>query len=137
MSQMTAVSIALAFNQQNSRKTWAARPNSREASERVHFVGGAGNLVKLVYDVRDDAWFIQFNKVTAQWGDYVRAIARSFYVVTTTLQSAGLPFTPPPSEDDVTIICHPTQGGVQVKYEAPPTVTEAVMPEQVAAANAT
>lgn len=135
MEPLTAVTIALAFNQQNARKAWTARANSRDEAERVHFASTTG-LVKLVYDVRERIWLVEFTKVSAAWGDYIRAIARSFHIVLSTLKSAGLPFEAPTSDDGIVIrtLCVSHAGRVQVAYEPAPTLATAIMPELTARA---
>lgn len=130
-AQLTAAAIALAFNTQNTRKVWSARSNSRDNIERVHFTTETG-MVKLVYDCRTGTFNVQFNKVQAAWGDYVRAIARAFHVVCSTLKSAGLPFDAPDDDEGVVIRTVTGIGGaITVAYEPPPTVASAIMPELV------
>lgn len=127
---MTAAAIALAFNTQNMRKVWSARANSRDNMERVHFTTETG-MVKLTYDVRENTFRVDFMKVHAAWGDYVRAAARALHVVLTTLKSAGLPFDAPDDDEGVTIrTTTGAEGAITVAYEAPPTVASAIMPEQ-------
>lgn len=95
---LTAAEIVLAFNQQNEKKQWTARANSRPQSgmDLVHFVSPSG-LVSLTYNAMDGRFMVKFHKVQATWGDYVRSIAKALYYVLTTLKSAGLPFDAPPS----------------------------------------
>jgi hypothetical protein len=54
--------------------------------------------------MEDGLWRVKFNKFQTAWGDYIKAIARSFYVVLNTLKSAGLPFDAPNSVKDVEIV---------------------------------
>lgn len=126
---MTAAAIALAFNTQNQRKVWTARANSRDNMERVHFATTTG-MVKLIYDARERTFIVQFNKVQAAWGDYVRSIVRSLHVVLSTLKSAGLPFEAPDDDDAGIVIRTAASGVITVAYEPPQTLATAVMPEQ-------
>ena len=126
---MTADAIALAFNQQNSRKTWKARSDNRPGSETVLFKGTHG-MVEITYHVAAAEFSVSFNKVHAAWGDYVRAVARGLYVVLTTLKSAGLPFDAPLSPEGATIRC--TVGETRatfVGFTGPMTVQDETMPE--------
>lgn len=120
MSQLTATEIALAFNQQIERKAWSARQTNSDGAERVHFISATG-MVRLIYDVRERIWYVRFTKVNAAWGDYIRAIARSLYIVLTTLKSGGLAFDAPENENDIKITCMASDtDAVYVTYEAPP-----------------
>ncbi len=128
--QMNADLIALTFNQQNERKSWKARPDSRPSAETVHFKGTHG-MIELVYDVWGNRFAVRFNKVHAAWGDYIRAISRGLYIVLSTLKSGGLPFDCPDEPEGCKIECTVLDGSdVYVSYVADPkTVAEATMPE--------
>ncbi len=133
-----ATTVAAAFNQQNDKKYWEARafpPN-------VHFLSKTG-MVQLVYHTETNQFAVKFVKFHAVWGDYIKAIARSMYVVLNTLKSAGLPFEAPPSLAGMAILATTTADNtVFVKYAGegfnglPATLlavdeAEAVMPEIV------
>jgi hypothetical protein len=97
---MTGPEIAAAFMQQNDKKTWRARSVSRArstgAGDVVHFES-QGGMVSLMYYVDTGQFAVKFNKYHGAWGDYIKAIARSLFVVLNTLKSAGLPFDAPAS----------------------------------------
>lgn len=129
---MDGTTIANAFNQQNDKKTWAARAMSRErksgAVDVVHFTA-KGGMVSLDYDVAAGRFMVKFNKFQGAWGDYVKAIGRSLYVILNTLKSAGLPYEAPTSLNGMTITA--TLGddnSVYVSWE-PQTPAAATMPE--------
>ena len=105
MTQLTAAEISLAFNQQNTRATWEARPNSRPDSgiDVVHFTTASG-LAAISYNTMDGRFTVRFNKYQAAWGDYIKTIAKSFYVILTTLKCAGLPFEAPDTWDGIEIV---------------------------------
>jgi hypothetical protein len=54
-------------------------------------------MVALMYYVDTGKFAVKFNKFHGAWGDYIKAIARSLFVVLNTLKSAGLPFDAPPT----------------------------------------
>jgi hypothetical protein len=97
---MTGAEIAAAFMQQNDKRTWKARSVNRARSsgpgDVVHFES-TGGMVSLMYYVDTRKFAVKFNKFHGAWGDYIKAIARSLFVVLNTLKSAGLPFDAPPS----------------------------------------
>lgn len=127
MTSITAPELALAFNTVNTRKTWNARPSNT----LVIFNPGV-SLIALTYDTVDGTWQVRFNKYQAAWGDYVKAIARTFYVVLSTLKQAGLPFAAPDSPEGIDIVTSTgPEGSIYVRYEppAPATSFDAIMPE--------
>jgi hypothetical protein len=97
---MTGPEIAAAFMQQNDKRTWRARSVNRARAtgpgDVVHFEA-QGAMVALMYYVDTGKFAVKFNKFHGAWGDYIKAIARSLFVVLNTLKSAGLPFDAPPT----------------------------------------
>jgi hypothetical protein len=97
---MNGPEIAAAFMQQNDKRTWKARNVNRArntgAGDVVHFES-SGGMVSLMYYVESGRFAVKFNKFHGAWGDYIKAIARSLFVVLNTLKSAGLPFDAPPT----------------------------------------
>lgn len=97
---MTGAEIAAAFMQQNDKRTWKARSVNRARNSAtgdvVHFES-QGGMVSLMYYVETGRFAVKFNKFHGAWGDYIKAIARSLFVVLNTLKSAGLPFDAPPT----------------------------------------
>ena len=91
---MIAVEVALAFNTANTRKSWIARPNSRDAGDTVLFTAPT-NLVALVLHCSTGQYEVRFNKFQAAWGDYIKSIARSLYVVLSTLKASGMDMEAP------------------------------------------
>lgn len=100
---MIAAEVALAFNTANTRKSWIARPNARDSGEIVLFAAPT-NLVTLVLHCDTEQYEVRFNKFQAAWGDYVKSIARSLYVVLSTLKAAGLPIDAPDGPDGIEIV---------------------------------
>jgi hypothetical protein len=96
---LTGAEIAAAFMQQNDKKLWKARSVNRTrngpAGDVVHFE--SGGMVSLMYYTETGKFAVKFNKFHGAWGDYIKAIARSLFVVLNTLKSAGLPFDAPAS----------------------------------------
>jgi len=123
-----AAAIALAFNSVNERKTWSCRTNTRDASGAgtVHFTHNTG-MVALIYHCATDKMQIRFNKYQASWGDYIKAAARAFHVVTTTLAQGGLPIEPPADYTDVEITVQPSNS--DHTYISYPQPANPVMPE--------
>lgn len=125
---LTAHEIALAFGQQNTRKAWTARPNTI-GGETVHFTSTTG-IVALVYQVEHGRWVVKFNKFQATWGDYVKAVARSLYVVLSTLKSAGLPFEAPEGPDGIEIVTTATSDATTyVRWPGATPPAQPIMPE--------
>lgn len=136
---MIAADVALAFNATNERKTWAARPLAKDGAEVVHFTAPA-NLVTLVLECDTGRFRVQFNKVHAAWGDYVRAIARSLHIVLSTLKASGQPFDAPETADGIEIVATATDGAtVYVRWsgDKPDAPAAAIMPELRNAADET
>jgi hypothetical protein len=108
---MTGAEIAAAFMQQNDKRTWKARSVNRArntvAGDVVHFES-TGGMVSLMYYVESGQFAVKFNKFHGAWGDYVKAIARSLFVVLNTLKSAGLPFDAPATLAGMVIECTTT-----------------------------
>lgn len=108
---MTGAEIAAAFMQQNDKRTWKARSVNRArntgAGDVVHFES-TGGMVSLMYYVENGRFAVKFNKFHGAWGDYIKAIARSLFVVLNTLKSAGLPFDAPPTLAGMLIECTTT-----------------------------
>jgi hypothetical protein len=108
---MTGAEIAAAFMTQNDKRTWRARSVNRArnsgAGDVVHFES-AGGMVSLLYNVQDGRFAVKFNKFHGAWGDYIKAIARSLFVVLNTLKSAGLPFDAPATLAGMVIECTTT-----------------------------
>lgn len=127
---MIAAEVALAFNGINERKAWSARPHASDGREVVHFTAPA-NLVTIVLECDTGAFQVRFNKTHAAWGDYIRSIARSLYVVQSTLKQAGLPFDTPDTIEGTEIITTVGDGVIYVRAPtaAPLTPVTAVMPE--------
>lgn len=128
---MIAAEVALAFNGINERKSWVARPYSSNGSEAVHFTTSQ-NLVTLVLECDTGRFQVRFNKLHAAWGDYIRAISRSLYVVLNTLKAAGLPFDAPADTDGIEIVATATATAltyVRWPHQTPETVETAIMPE--------
>lgn len=100
MTQVSGAEISAAFMQQNDKRMWKARcVNRNRASghtDVVHFES-TGGMVALMYYVETGQFAVKFNKFHGAWGDYIKAIARSLFVVLNTLKSAGLPFDAPPT----------------------------------------
>lgn len=108
---MTGAEIAAAFMQQNDKRTWKARSVNRTrnngAGDVVHFES-SGGMVSLMYYVESERFAVKFNKFHGAWGDYIKAIARSLFVVLNTLKSAGLPFDAPATLAGMDIHCTTT-----------------------------
>lgn len=103
---MTGADIATAFMQQNDKRHWKARAISK-GRDTVYFESAQG-MVSLVYDVQDGTFAVKFTKFVGAWGDYIKAIARSLFVVLNTLKSAGLPFDAPATLAGMVIECTTT-----------------------------
>lgn len=103
--QLTGHEIAMAFNQQNEKKGWSARTNTRPTAglDVVHFSTPQG-MCSLAYDANTRRFQITYNKVQAAWGDYVKSAAKALYYVLTVLKSAGLPFDAPLSPAGIRLI---------------------------------
>jgi hypothetical protein len=98
---ISGAEIAAAFMQHNDKRTWKARCVNRQrvngpSGEVVHFEA-AGGMVALMYYPDNGRFAVKFNKFQGAWGDYIKAIARSLFVVLNTLKGAGLPFDAPSS----------------------------------------
>lgn len=139
---LTGPEIAAAFMQQNDKRSWKARAVNRTRAsgqtDVVHFESAQG-MVSLLYHVETGQFAVKFNKFHGAWGDYIKAIARSLFVVLNTLKSAGLPFDAPPTlagmvieavttDDTTTFVRWPGQaigGGVWIMPAnvSPPSVT--------------
>lgn len=104
---MTGAEIATAFMQQNDKRHWKARAISK-GRDTVYFEASQG-MVALVYDVEAERFAVKFTKFVGAWGDYVKAIARSLFVVLNTLKSAGLPFDAPATLGGMLIECTTTE----------------------------
>jgi hypothetical protein len=91
----TAAEIVAAFMQQNDKRTWKARAVTRGGTEVAYFE--SGGMISLMYYADEGKFAVKFNKFHGAWGDYIKAIARSMFVVLNTLKSAGLPFDAPPA----------------------------------------
>lgn len=120
---MNALEIATAFNTVNDKKHWKARATTRnkagDSTEQVLF-DSAVNLVSLIYYPDREVWAVKFNKFHAQWGDYIKSIARSFHVILNTLKSGGLAFEAPPSTVGVRIAVSVDEGEeIQVAWVNP------------------
>ncbi len=117
--ELTADVIAIAFNQENERKTWQARPNNRDSAETVHFSAQTG-MIALIYNVRNRTWHVRFNKFQTSWGDYIRSISRALYIVLTTLKQAGLPFDAPDAPEGIEIVCQASPDADTLVRYVPP-----------------
>jgi hypothetical protein len=99
-TNLSGTEIAAAFMQQNDKRTWKARavnrPRASGHTDVVHF-DSQGGMVALMYYTETGLFAVKFNKFQGAWGDYIKAIARSLFVVLNTLKSAGLPFDAPAS----------------------------------------
>lgn len=141
---LTSAEIALAFNNANTRKTWTARANSRPESGRdmVHFSTTTG-IVALSYNCMDGRFQVQFNRMHATWGDYVKSIARTLHIVLNTLKASGLPIDAPASAAGVEVVVTASDDATTyVRWNNPQAVLvslspspydkvrEAIMPEQ-------
>jgi hypothetical protein len=129
---ITGAEIAAAFMQQNDKKTWKARAINRTrnngATDVVHFES-SGGMVSLMYYVETARFAVKFNKFHGAWGDYIKAIARSLFVVLNTLKSAGLPFDAPPTLAGMVIEAATTDDTttyVRWPDQTPPRFVEAV-----------
>lgn len=113
---MTAEEIVSAFVQQNENRSWEVQAY---AGRTVHFTGKG--LISLIYEVETGLWRVKFNKFQASWGDYIKAIARSFHTVLNTLKRAGLPVDAPPTHSGIEIIATSSDDNtVFVRWPAPP-----------------
>lgn len=92
-SSALGAEIAVAFNQQNDKRSWKA--NAASKGRDIVYFNSTGGMVSLLYHVQDKRFAVKFNKFQGAWGDYIKAIARSLFVVLNTLKSAGLPFEAP------------------------------------------
>jgi hypothetical protein len=105
---MTGAEIAAAFMTQNDKRTWRARSVNRArnsgAGDVVHFES-AGGMVSLLYNVQDGRFAVKFNKFHGAWGDYIKAIARSLFVVLNTL--AGMVIECTTTDDNLTHVRWP------------------------------
>jgi hypothetical protein len=125
--QVTGAEVAAAFMQQNDKKTWKARAVNRQRAngqtDVVHFESTNG-MISLMYYVEAKQFAVKFNKFHGAWGDYIKAIARSLFVVLNTLKSAGLPFDAPPTlagmvieavttDDTTTLVRWPGQAAIE------------------------
>ena len=128
---MIAADVALAFNGVNDRKTWSARPFSKDGTETVHFTGGRNNIITLVLECDTGRFQVRFNRMHAAWGDYVTAIARAMCVVLSTLKAAGLPFEAPLGSDGIEIVATSGTGATYARWpgQTPPCPVTAIMPE--------
>jgi hypothetical protein len=96
---MNGVEIATAFNTVNEGKSWKAKSSQRTdrktgAVDIVNFEQTNG-MVTLSYDVEAGTFQVTFRKLQAAWKDYINAIARSLFVVLSSLKAGGLPFEAP------------------------------------------
>lgn len=115
---ISANEIAQAFNQQNARKSWSARPNNT----LVHFNPSNG-LTSLIYDASTARWQVKYSKYQAAWGDYVKSAARMFHAVLTTLKSAGLPFDAPEDIEGIEIVTLVDGENIYIRYVPPAPLT--------------
>lgn len=124
----TASEIAVAFNSVNERKQWEAKPNSRPESglDVVNFKHKTG-LINLTYNASDMRFSVKFNKVQAQWGDYILSIVRGLHHILTTLKKAGLPFEAPATPNGMQITA--TYGGDGNVYVSAIGDHHPIMPE--------
>jgi hypothetical protein len=127
----TSTEIALAFNTNNQRKLWNARPSSKpeKGLDMVHFTTKTG-MVNLSYNTCDGLWRVKFNKMHGAWGDYINAIAKSFYNILHTLKATGLPFEAPLTY--VGVVIEATTGddnSVYVKWQGQEPPFNPIMPE--------
>ena len=106
-----AQTIANAFNQQNDLKSWKVTCTG----ELVHF-STINGIVAVIYEADTGRFAIKFNKFQAAFGDYMKAIARSMFVILNTLKSAGLPFEAPPSLDDIEVACSIKNGTIYARW---------------------
>ncbi len=100
---MTAHDIATAFDTGNERKTWTCRKFTSNDIEQVIFKVGS-DLIELNYNCNTMKTEVTFKKFIASWGDYCKAITRSYYYVLHCLQRGGIPMTIPEKHDDCTIV---------------------------------
>lgn len=132
---ITAAEIVLAFNQQNAKKAWTARANSRPQAgmDLVHFTSPSG-LISLAYNAVDGRFQVRFHKLHSAWGDYVKSIAKALYYILSVLKSAGLPFDAPASPAGIRIIAtvgddndvYAEWPGMHRGFAPPPTKEQAV-----------
>lgn len=103
----SAAQIVAAFLDANNTSGWSARSYSSEGLEQVHFTTPS-KLVKVTYDCQQALFLIKFEKLVANWNDYIRAIARTVHYILKTLQAGGLDFAAPDSESAIEVCV--TQG---------------------------
>lgn len=123
---MNGTEIAIAFNTANDKAHWMARAINRErkgvVSDVVHFEG-RGGMVSLAYHVADGRFAVTFSKFQGAWGDYIKAIARSLFVVLNTLKAGGLPFEAPPTLAGIVIEAVTTDDNtVYVRWPGEPAI---------------
>lgn len=120
---MNGVEIATAFNAINDKRHWKAKSVQRErnsgALDVVHF-DQINGMVTLSYDVEKGRFAVKFHKLQAAWGDYIKGIGRSLYVVLNTLKAAGLPFDAPTSMVGLVVVAETGDNG-EVWVSFPPS----------------
>lgn len=100
---MTAHDIAIAFDTGNERKTWSCRKYQSNDIEQVIFKVGS-ELIELVYNCNTMKTEVTFRKFIASWGDYCKAITRSYFYVLHCLRRGGVPLSMPRKHDECTIL---------------------------------
>lgn len=100
---MTASDIATAFDTGNERKTWSCRKFTTNDLEQVIFKVGS-DLIELTYNCTTMKTEVSFKRFTGSWGDYCKAITRSYFYVLHCLKRGGIPLTLPEKYDECTIV---------------------------------
>lgn len=100
---MTASDIATAFDTGNERKTWSCRKFTTNDLEQVIFKVGS-DLIELTYNCTTMRTEVNFKRFTGSWGDYCKAITRSYFYVLHCLKRGGIPLTLPEKYDECTIV---------------------------------